>query len=321
MTERPLVTIAISTYNRAGSYLLQAVDSALAQTYANLEVIVSDNCSADNTPSLMRTRASERLRYFRHCQNIGANSNFNFCLEKARGKYFLLLHDDDHIDPDFVETCITAADGAEEIGLIRTGTRVVDSKNRIRSSKLNRCSGMSPADLFLAWFRRSTAFYLCSTLFNTARLREAGGFWSPANLYQDVAAIARLAVPHRRVDVTEIKASFRRHDQNKGSGESALAWAEDSRYLLGLLGELMPERSEEFLEAGLPYLSRKCYRVARAIPSVRKRWRTYFIINERFDRACSPIRYALEQFRKETRATARDLFRENRETVGATGGS
>ena len=50
----PLVTIGIPTYNRADHYLREALTSALSQTYANLEIIVSDNCSTDSTQTLVK---------------------------------------------------------------------------------------------------------------------------------------------------------------------------------------------------------------------------------------------------------------------------
>jgi glycosyltransferase involved in cell wall biosynthesis len=314
MPELPLVTIGISTFNRASSYLPHSLDSALAQTYRNLEIIVSDNCSSDRTSAEVRRRATNRLRYFRQPQNIGANANFNFCLEQARGHYFLLLHDDDLIDPDFVESCVNALQrsGRCEVGVIRTGTRVIDHENRTKGRNPNLCLGLSPTAMFLAWFRRETAFYLCSTLFNTDRLREQGGFVSRTDLFQDVTALARLAVLHGRLDVPAVKASFRRHDQNKGSGESALAWAEDSLYLLELLEELLPEHAQELRAAGLPYLSRKCYRVARAIPSWPERWRTYYRIYNRFERSFSPVRYTLKRLPKDARATLRRWRRADR---------
>lgn len=301
MAGRPLVSIGIPTYNRAGSYLARALDSALAQTYANCEVIVSDNCSSDHTSDLIRSRASDRLRYIRHEKNIGANGNFNYCLEQARGEYFLLLHDDDLIDPDFVESCMAALGEDEEVGIIRTGTRVIDANNQAGSRTINTSAGLSPAELFLKWFRRDTAFYLCSTLFNTRLLRERGGFHSPQGLYQDVTALAELAVRHGRVDVEPVKASFRRHDENKGSSASALAWADDALYLLDLLCDLMPESRASLRSEGLPYLCRKCYRITRSVPSFWDRWRTYFTLFERFEHACSPVSYTLERMRKDTR--------------------
>ena len=99
----PLITIAIPTYNRANGYFKEALKSALSQTYSNYEIIVSDNCSTDNTEELVKSYSDGRIIYYKHEKNIPANENFNFCLRKARGKYFLLLHDDDLIDKEIFD--------------------------------------------------------------------------------------------------------------------------------------------------------------------------------------------------------------------------
>lgn len=88
----PLVTIAIPTYNRANLYLTQAIESAINQTYPNLEIIISDNCSTDDTEMVIRSFKDPRIRYFRQEKNIGGNNNFNFCLKQARGEYFFIAH-------------------------------------------------------------------------------------------------------------------------------------------------------------------------------------------------------------------------------------
>ncbi|HEX7003938.1 MAG TPA: glycosyltransferase [Trueperaceae bacterium] len=318
MNDQPLVTIGMPTYNRAGGYLRQALDSALAQTYPNCEIVVSDNCSTDRTPELVRARASDRLRYFRHARNIGANENFNFCLEQARGRYFLLLHDDDRIDADFVETCMRAVANRTEVGAIRTGTRVIDDEGGVKSVKPNNCQGMTAADVFLTWFAKGTALYLCSTLFNTERLRQHGGFDSPKGLYQDVVAFANLAARYGTVDVEAPLASFRRHGENKGSSASALDWTEDSLFLLGLLCELMPDRAEELRRNGLPYLCQKCYRIARGIDSPVLRWRTYLTIYDRFERSYSPVSHSLRRNRNEARSYVGRMLRSLRQSPKGT---
>ena len=81
----PLITIAIPTYNRANAYLMQALESAVNQTYRNLEIIVSDNCSTDNTETVVRGFDDPRIRYIRQNENIGANNNFNFCIKRGEG--------------------------------------------------------------------------------------------------------------------------------------------------------------------------------------------------------------------------------------------
>ncbi len=81
----PMVSIGIPTYNRADGYLRECIDSAIRQTYPNIDIVISDNCSSDGTADLVNGIDDPRIRYFRHEQNIGANNNFNYCLEQARG--------------------------------------------------------------------------------------------------------------------------------------------------------------------------------------------------------------------------------------------
>lgn len=213
----PLVTIAIPTHNRAGSYLPIALKAARAQTYRRLEIIVADNASRDDTASLVQGIRDVRLRYLRHHVNIGANRNYNYCLSKARGDYFLLLHDDDAIDADFVDACMKAANHELVEGIFRTGVRVIDHRgDTVRESK-NVIGAVSLAEFYQAWFAGKTNWYLANTLFNTRRLRAEGGFHSPYNLAQDGFAIARLARFHR-VDLPDVKASFRVH-----AGENTMA--------------------------------------------------------------------------------------------------
>src|SRR5215813_5462932 len=154
---QPLVTIGIPTYNRAGRYLRQALSSALNQSYRHIEVLVSDNCSPDNTEAVVTSFNDSRIRYIRHPVNIGAIKNFAFCLQEARGKYFLLLHDDDAIDLDFIETCLGAIPVGAEPGIIRTGTRAVDSNGKVLHEMPNQAVGCSTADFFRAWFSGKTS--------------------------------------------------------------------------------------------------------------------------------------------------------------------
>ena len=99
---QPLVTIAIPTYNRA-LYLGQAIESALLQTYHNIEVLVADNASTDNTGEVVKQFNDPRVQYHRHEENRGLVYNWNFCLKQARGEFFLMLSDDDILERNAVE--------------------------------------------------------------------------------------------------------------------------------------------------------------------------------------------------------------------------
>lgn len=105
MPDAPLVSICIPTYNRAGM-IREAIDSALGQTYRNLEVIVVDNASSDDTASVVATYHDERFTYVKNDRNLGLFGNFNRCIEVAHGDYIHILHSDDSIDRDFIKLCI-----------------------------------------------------------------------------------------------------------------------------------------------------------------------------------------------------------------------
>ncbi len=103
---RPLLTIAIPTYNRSG-FLRQLLDS-LGEQVRNeprVEVIVSDNASTDDTASLIdeRQRLGFRMTYLRNAQNVGPDANFLQCFESASGKYVWIIGDDDALLPGSVE--------------------------------------------------------------------------------------------------------------------------------------------------------------------------------------------------------------------------
>jgi glycosyltransferase involved in cell wall biosynthesis len=106
-TQAPLVTIGIPAYNRA-VLLKRAIESALNQDYSNVEVIVSDNASTDDTESVCRQyeAADARFKYIKQASNMGPRANFIEVLDKASGRYFMWLGDDDWIDRDYIKLCV-----------------------------------------------------------------------------------------------------------------------------------------------------------------------------------------------------------------------
>jgi glycosyltransferase involved in cell wall biosynthesis len=287
----PLISIGIPTYNRANSYLKHALRSAVNQTYQNIEIIVSDNCSTDNTESVVQEFNDPRIRYYRQNENRGPLNNCNFCLEQSRGKYFLLLLDDDLIDDDFLSTCMDAVKCPDEPGIVLTGARQIDSAGNVLSATHNTVSGYSTADFILGWFDNKVPLYLCSTLFNTKGLKQLGGFHSKTNMYEDVVAYVQLAAKYGRVDIFAIKASYRRHDSSHGITTSYYAWCEDSLYLLDIMCEVAPEQAAQIRERGLSYFSRRNYGRLAGIRSPLTRFLAYLTVYRTFQYSYSPLRY------------------------------
>lgn len=126
---QPLVTVVIRTYNRQ-SYLKEALQSALDQTYENLEVVVVDVGSTDDTPNLLRSFGND-IRHYRY-HNRNHLAAMNFAVEKADGEYLLLLDDDDKLFSHTAEKTVAVVRDNPEISIITGRWRwVLDGENEV----------------------------------------------------------------------------------------------------------------------------------------------------------------------------------------------
>lgn len=96
MLKKPFFSIVIPTFNRADD-LRFALYCILDQNFKDFEVIISDNCSTDNTKEIVSLYKDKRIKYFRNKENIGVLPNIQNAIEKAKGKYVFLHSDDDFI--------------------------------------------------------------------------------------------------------------------------------------------------------------------------------------------------------------------------------
>jgi glycosyltransferase involved in cell wall biosynthesis len=123
----PQVTILIPTYNRAG-FLVQAIASAQAQAFRDVEILVLDDCSPDHTGDAVQPLLRDgRIRYVRHEKNMGIAANWRFGIEAARGEYFCILHDDDTLEPAFVERLVRPLAADESLILTFCDQWVMDA--------------------------------------------------------------------------------------------------------------------------------------------------------------------------------------------------
>jgi glycosyltransferase involved in cell wall biosynthesis len=308
----PLVTIGIPTYNRASGYLQQTLESALAQKYPSLEIVVSDNCSTDNTEAVVKSYTDPRLRYVRQQTPLVPNDHFNFCLAQAKGDYFLLLHDDDLIDHDFVETCLKTADYRSNVGIIRSGVRVIDANNVVIDESRNEVAGLSTGDFFLAWIDGKTSQYLCGTLFNTQAFQGIGGLRSRHNCFQDVMATFRVLARQGRVDVPAVKASTRQHGAKWTHVARVRQWCEDSVDLLELMCDLAPEKATAIRNSGERFFATINFSRASDIRSPVGRLAAYAMVYRFFrGRYWPPTRMVLQ-----STALYRGLRRLKRKVLG-----
>ncbi|WP_246073102.1 glycosyltransferase [Paenibacillus dokdonensis] len=125
----PLVSILIPTYNRP-DYFRQALESVLNQTYKNIEIVICDDSTNDETEKLIKNYLVNHpnIRYYRNEKNLGQFKNDLKCMDLAKGNYVNFLMDDDLFHPEKIDKMMWyfIADDTEEISLITSHRQVID---------------------------------------------------------------------------------------------------------------------------------------------------------------------------------------------------
>jgi len=124
----PRVSIGMPVYN-GEDHIREAIESVLAQTFTDFELIIADNCSEDRTESICREYADKdsRIRFFRHESNLGASKNFTFVFEQSRGNYFKWAAHDDAMAPTYVQRCVETLEECGPIVVLCFSQRLVMS--------------------------------------------------------------------------------------------------------------------------------------------------------------------------------------------------
>lgn len=128
-----LVSILIPTYNRK-KLVIRAIESALIQSYTNIEIIVSDNCSSDGTFEYLRKiyQNENRVKIFKNDSNIGPVNNWLSCINKSSGIYSKILFSDDAIKPNYIEETVKILKNCHDVGFVYTPTIIeVNNKKRL----------------------------------------------------------------------------------------------------------------------------------------------------------------------------------------------
>lgn len=131
MTE-PRLSIGLPVHN-GERYLRQALESILGQTFSDFELLIGDNASTDATEVICKefVERDDRVRYFRHAENLGAAPNWNSLFEMARAKYFKWMACDDLYDPRFLERCVEALDADPDVVLAFSRVNRIDEHGRV----------------------------------------------------------------------------------------------------------------------------------------------------------------------------------------------
>ena len=189
----PLVSVIIPTYNRA-RLIEGSIRSVFAQDYPNIEVLVVDVGSVDDTEKVMAGIRDERLRYLKQEKNRGAPAARNVGIREARGELLAFLDSDDAWEPTKLSRQVEVmVKGSEETALVYTGMRKVNERGETRGFKRPSKRGYIYHDLLVDNVVGSTS----TALVRASAAKEVGGFDESLRSRQDMDLWLRLSKNHK----------------------------------------------------------------------------------------------------------------------------
>lgn len=129
---QPKVSVLIPTYNY-GHFLDEAIQSVLAQTFDDFELIIMDNCSTDNTEAIVQPYLTDpRVNYHKNEKNLGLVGNWNKCLDHAQGQYIKFLCADDKFHPHLLEKFVAVMEAHPNVVLVTSFNTYFGDRHRER---------------------------------------------------------------------------------------------------------------------------------------------------------------------------------------------
>lgn len=191
----PTFSVIIPTHNRA-ELMPRAVESVLAQTYDDFELLVVDDASTDDTEDVMASFEDERVVYVRREENAGHAAARNTGIQRARGEYVAFLDDDDEYLPRFLEEMHRAFEcGGEDAGFGWCGTRRVrdtpDGQEHLRD-ELWRPSYASQQEAYLSFLRARSIGTNCGLTVRRSCFEEVGLFDDSLRVTVDTEFLVRI---------------------------------------------------------------------------------------------------------------------------------
>lgn len=235
---QPLVSVCIPAYNNA-AYIKETIDSVLNQTYTNLELIIADDKSKDDTLEVIRAIKDERIKVYENEQNLGMSGNWNHCLSLCKGEFIKLICADDLLAKDALEKEVEVLMKYPNVVMVESDTRLIDLAGKYKGwYKRYKTSGIEDGKKIA----RAGAFsqnYFGAPLANTFRrsvLEQLKGFDTSFYYILDydfwirVACLGKVYIIHEPLNFFRV-----RNDSNTGevmSGEKTKTYVGEHRYLM-----------------------------------------------------------------------------------------
>jgi glycosyltransferase involved in cell wall biosynthesis len=210
----------------------RSIVSALAQTYDNIEVVVSDDASTDDTIQRLGGIHSERMRLFEQKRRLGLMANFDFCLRNATGEYFLLLGDDDELLPTAIEKLMEPFRSPEghSIGVAWCPCRIVGSDGALLWTIEASPRMESAASMLSALFAGDRGPRLSGILLRAGDAIAVGGYEAKYGDLCDIGNWGRVALLHESVAcIPDAVVQYANHHGSTTSQSKVEQWQQWAR--------------------------------------------------------------------------------------------
>jgi len=230
----PKVSVCIPTYNY-GRFIGDAIESVLAQTFDDFELVVVDNCSTDDTREIVERYAARDVRivYYINDTNLGMVGNWNRCLELARGMYVKILCADDVLLPECLERSVRALDEFPGAALVSGARLVVDRQlNALKTYSYSDCYECVPGTQLIkrCLFSWNVIGEPTAVLFR--KNLSARGFNKSYMQQADVEMWFHLLEQGDFVYVPELFCKFRHHEEQTSAHNEKLLISIDDLFLI-----------------------------------------------------------------------------------------
>ncbi|MDN4066521.1 glycosyltransferase [Paenibacillus vini] len=131
----PVVSVCIPVYN-AECFITQTINSVLAQTFQDFEIIIVDNASTDNTMMKIRKFKDDRIKVYSNKNNIGMVANWNKCLTYSSGEYVKFLCADDLMLPGLLERQVDVLNKNPKVSLVSSGSYIINEENKVVAKRM-----------------------------------------------------------------------------------------------------------------------------------------------------------------------------------------
>jgi len=202
----PLISVVMANYN-GGSYLPLAVESILAQSCGDFELIIIDDCSTDDSRAYLRSLDDPRVRLLENQQNRGQTASLNIGLEAATGRYMARMDADDICEPTRFERQLQFLESRQDIAISGTQARFIDDKG----SDCGVSHHPNDPDSVWAYGFLQNPFLHPSVFLRIELVRDEGVRFDESVVNQDFELWSRLLPTHRGANLPERLIRYRVH--------------------------------------------------------------------------------------------------------------